>query len=170
MIKSDLNRYANGSANKIKTIFFSSSFHMVIIYRSSAFLTKKIPFIGNLIGLILEYINRVLYSCDISRRSKIGEGLIIMHGMGIVIGEKVTIGRNCKILNGVNLGNKDTETIIDNQPKIGNNVVIGAGAKCLGDIIIGNNVTIGANAVVLKNIPNNSVAVGIPAKVIHGNI
>ena len=165
MIRADLNRYANSNISKLKTILFSASFHIILLYRMSSFCTNKIPFVGNFIGVILEYFNRVIFSCDISRRSKIGEGLIIMHGMGIVIGEKVIIGKSCKILNGVNLGNKDTETAIDNQPIIGNNVVIGAGAKCLGNIIIGDSVTIGANAVVLENVPINSIAVGIPAKI-----
>lgn len=166
MIGKDLNRYSTTLMGKIKICLVSPSFHIVLLYRLSSFLAYRVPFIGNIMGLVLEYISRVLYSTDISRYAKIDEGLVIMHGIGTVIGENVVIGKNCKILNGVNLGNRDTETLNNQQPKIGDNVVIGAGAKCLGDITIGNNVLIGSNAVVLTDISNNSTAVGIPAKVI----
>jgi serine O-acetyltransferase len=165
MIKKDLDNYANTLFGKIKVIFFSFSFHIVLVYRLSSFFYNNIPFIGNLIGVLIEYFNRVLFSVDISRKSKIGEGFVIIHGMGIVIGDNVVIGKNCKIFNGVNLGNKNTEININYQPMIGDNVVIGTGAKCLGDIKIGNNVKIGANAVVLDDVPDNCVAVGIPAKI-----
>lgn len=167
MIDKDLNRYSTTLIGKMKTCLVSPSFHIVFLYRVSSFLVYRIPLIGNIMGLIIEYISRILYSTDISRYAKIGEGLVIMHGMGIVIGKNVVIGKNCKVLNGVNLGNRDTEKPNNQQPIIGDNVVIGAGAKCLGDIIIGNNVLIGSNAVVLIDIPDNSTAVGIPAKVIE---
>jgi serine O-acetyltransferase len=167
MIIEDLNRYSSTLMGKIKISLLSPSFHIVLLYRISSFFAHRVPFIGNLVGIVVEYISRVLYSTDISRYAKIDGGLIIMHGMGIVIGKDVVIGKNCKILNGVNLGNKETEIPNNQQPRIGNNVVIGAGAKCLGDVIIGNNVKIGANAVVLTDIPDNSIAVGIPAKIIE---
>jgi len=169
MIVRDLNRYAPTISAKIKTIIFSPSFHIVLLYRISSFFSQKVPFIGNFLGLVFEYLNRLLFSCDISRKSQIEGGLIVVHGMGIVIGDNVIIGKNCKILNGVNLGNKDTETLSNQQPIVGDNVVIGAGAKCLGDIVIGNKVTIGANSVVLDSVPDNSIAVGIPAKIINRN-
>ena len=165
MILKDLNRHSPTLIGKIKIFLLSPSFHIVLLYRVSNFFAYRVPVIGNILGLVVEYINRVLYSVDISRYTKIDEGLIIIHGMGIVIGDGVTIGKNCKILNGVNLGNKDTEISENRQPIIGDSVIIGAGAKCLGDIKIGNNVKIGANAVVLTDIPNNSIAVGIPAKI-----
>jgi len=166
MIGKDLNRYSKTFVGKVKICLMSPSFHIILLYRISNFFVSEIPFFGNIMGLIVEYISRLLYSTDISRYAKIDEGLVIMHGMGTVIGSDVVIGKNCKILNGVNLGNRDTETLNNQQPKIGDNVVIGAGAKCLGNIIIGNNVLIGSNAVVLTDIPHNSTAVGIPAKII----
>jgi len=168
IIFDDLNRYSDTLLTKIKILLVSPSFHSVIIYRLSVFFMKNIPFIGNIFAIFLEYINRVLYSVEISRYSTIDKGLIIVHGMGIVIGDNVSIGKNCKILNGVNLGNKDTEIDTNHQPIIGDNVVIGAGAKCLGNIKIGNNVKIGANSVVLDDIPDNCIAVGVPAKIIKG--
>ena len=166
MIFQDLNRYVNTIKGKIKVCLISPSFHIVVLYRLSSFLTKKVPFIGNFLGLVIEYISRILYSTDISRYAKISEGIIFMHGMGMVIGKHVIIGKNCKIFNGVNLGNRDTEIPNDYQPKIGDNVVIGAGAKCLGNITIGNNVMVGSNAVVLNDVPDNCTVVGIPARVI----
>jgi len=160
----DINAYGSSLGAKMKVCLVSPAFHTVLLYRISFFLTHKVPIVGSYIGLIFEYINRILYSVDISRYAKIDGGFVVMHGMGIVIGEEVQIGKNCKILNGVNLGNKDTEVTYNQQPKIGNNVVIGTGAKCLGAINIGDNVIIGANAVVLSDIPENCIAVGIPAK------
>ena len=85
--------------------------------------------------------------------------------MGIVIGETSVIGDDCVIFHGVTLGGVNSNKI-KRHPTIKNNVTIGAGAKVLGNITIGENSKIGANSVVLKNIPSNSVAVGIPAKVI----
>lgn len=163
-ITQDLNRIADTTKEKIKAILFSSSFHIVLIFRISSFLTNKLPVLGNLFGFIFEHINRVVYSVEISRYAKIEGGLIIMHGAGLVIGSDVIIGKNCKIFNGVNLGNKYTEVSLNDQPSIGNNVVISCGAKCLGNITIGNNVIIGANAVVISSISDNCTAVGIPAK------
>ena len=87
-----------------------------------------------------------------------------MHGHDIVIGSGVTIGENCKIFNGVTLGNKDTETSEVCHPQLGNGILIGTGAKILGNIRIGDNAKIGANSVVLKDIPANSIWAGVPAK------
>jgi len=163
MIINDLNRYSKSLLSKIKIFLVSPSFHIVLLYRLSN-LFIKIPIVGNILGLIVEYINRILYGVDISRYAKIDTGFMVVHGMGIVIGDSVNIGKNCKIFNSVNLGNKDTEISDNKQPTIGSNVVIGAGAKCLGDIKIGNNVIVGANAVVITDIEDDSIVVGIPAK------
>ena len=88
----------------------------------------------------------------------------LLHGLnGIVIHYNVSIGRNCTICQQVTIGDKNKD---DCNVHIGDNVYIGAGAKILGHITIGNNVTIGANAVVLRDVPDNSIAVGIPARII----
>jgi serine O-acetyltransferase len=149
-----------------KILLFSPSFHIVILFRLSSFLYRKIPFIGNLLGLIIEYLNRVIYAVDISRKATIDEGFVIQHGQGLVIGSEVIIGKNCRVFNGVNIGNKYVGIGENNQPKIGNNVIIGSGAKCLGSITIGDNVTIGTNSVVITDIASNSTCVGNPSRVL----
>ena len=166
-IKSDLNLYSNNGNffKKLKIILFSHSFHLVSLYRFGCIIAS-FPIIGAFLRLILEYFIRIIYSSDISLKSKIGPGLVILHGHDIVVGGSVKIGKNCKIFNGVTLGNKDTETTINQQPLVGDNVVIGTGAKILGAIQIGDNVTIGANSVVINNIPNSVVVAGIPAKIV----
>lgn len=100
---------------------------------------------------------------EIHPGATIGKRLFIDHGMGIVIGETAEIGDDCIIYHQATLGGtgKDKNK---RHPTIGNNVMVGAGAKVLGPIIIGNNVKIGAGAVVLKNVEDNSTVVGVPAK------
>ena len=99
------------------------------------------------------------------RNTKIGEGFYIGHFSGIVISSAAVIGKNCNISQGVTIGisGKGEDR---GCPIIGDNVYIGAGAKVIGRITIGNNVAIGANAVVTKDVPDNAVVVGIPAKII----
>ena len=102
---------------------------------------------------------------EIHPGAQIGRRLFIDHGMGIVIGETTTIGNDCTIYHSVTLGGtgKDKKK---RHPDIGNNVMIGTGAKVLGPIKIGSNVKIGANAVVIKNIPDNSTVVGVPGRIL----
>ena len=103
---------------------------------------------------------------EIHPGAKIGNNLFIDHGMGVVIGETAEIGDNVLIYHGVTLGGTGRDGNKKRHPTVGNNVIIGTGAKILGPITIGNNVKIGANSVVLKDIPDNKTAVGIPAKII----
>ena len=103
---------------------------------------------------------------EIHPGAKIGKRLVIDHGMGIVIGETAEIGDDCLIYHGVTLGGTGKDTG-KRHPTIGNNVLISTGAKVLGPITVGDNSRIAANAVVLKEIPENSTAVGIPAKVVR---
>ena len=111
----------------------------------------------------MRYFNKLQskYSMWISPECKIGDNIHFMHLDGITIGSGVEIGNNCTIYQQVTIG-KEKEQF----PTIGNNVTIYAGAKILGGIKIGNNAVIGANAVVLKDVPDNCVAVGIPARII----
>jgi serine O-acetyltransferase len=105
---------------------------------------------------------------EISLEAEIGGGLYLAHLAGVVIGNKTKIGRNAYILQGVTLGgNCGRERDGQTQPMLGDNVLIAAGAKVLGPVRIGNNVEIGANAVVLDDLPDESVAVGVPARVIR---
>ncbi|ELP5188094.1 serine acetyltransferase [Clostridium perfringens] len=108
---------------------------------------------------------QVNYGIQISCASEIGPGFTLPHFGNIVLGEQVTIGKNCTILQGVTIGSnlfKDRFKLA----KIGDNVLIGAGAKIIGPIKIGNNVTIGANSVITKDIPDGAVVAGNPAKII----
>ncbi len=105
---------------------------------------------------------RMITGIEINLGAEIGSRVFIDHGMGVVIGATAIIGDNVVIYHGVTLGatgNPEGRR----HPKIGNNVLIGAGAKLLGPITIGDNVSIGANAVVTKDVPSNSIAVGVPA-------
>ena len=102
---------------------------------------------------------------EIHPGATIGKGLMIDHGMGVVIGETAEIGDNCTIYQGVTLGGTGKD-IGKRHPTLGDNVMVGAGAKVLGPMTIGSNSKVAANAVVLAEIPENSTAVGIPAKVV----
>ena len=103
---------------------------------------------------------------EIHPGATIGKRLVIDHGMGIVIGETAEIGDDCLIYHGVTLGGTGHDTG-KRHPTIGNNVLISTGAKVLGPFKVGDNSRIAANAVVLQEIPDNSTAVGIPAKVVR---
>jgi serine O-acetyltransferase len=147
----------------IKWFICNHTLHMLFLIRLGGSLSKT-PLIGRVFSLIIEYIIRILFSSDISLKAKFGKGLVIAHGHDIVIGADVILGDNCKIFNGVTLGNRDTEkSSKGNQPRVGHNVLISTGAKILGPVIIGNNVKIGANSVVLKNCTENGTYVGVPA-------
>ena len=147
-------------------IFLSPSFHMVLTYRIGKILSL-IPYMGVLFRYIFEYLIRIIFSSDISLKSQIGSGLRFEHGHDIVIGADVKIGSNVRIFNGVTIGGKDPSLpSTNNQPKIGNNVILSTGSKILGPITLGNDVIIGANSVVLKSIDSNKTAVGIPARIL----
>jgi len=126
---------------------------------------RKVPVFGKFLATGVEYFIRIYFSSDISSSAQISADVTYVHGQNIVIGGCVKIGRRCKIFNGVTLGNKDTEAFENGQPSIGDDCVISTGAKLLGPIKIGNRVIIGANAVVLSDIPDDSIAVGVPAKI-----
>lgn len=108
-------------------------------------------------------------SIDIPYECQIGRGLFLPHMNGIVINKNTTIGENCTILHQVTIGNNMFKSL-DNVAIIGNNVQVGAGAKIVGPITIGDNVTIGANAVVVKNIDDNSVVGGVPAVTLSNKV
>jgi len=110
-------------------------------------------------SLLFQHVNRVYNGCTIGTKAKFSEGLVLMHPIGVVINSKVTAGKNVTIESGVVIGDEKGFS-----PSLGDNVFIGAGAKIIGNVIVGNNVKIGANAVVVKDIPDDSTALGIPAK------
>ena len=116
---------------------------------------------------IIQYFIKVYFGSFIAPDAKIGKNFKIIYGMGIVIGSKVAIGDNGTIFNGVSLGSAMPGQVIIKQPKIGNNVLIGTGAKVLGDINIGDNVKIGANSVVLHSFGPNVTIAGVPARIVN---
>ncbi len=110
--------------------------------------------------------NRFFTGIEIHPGAVIGDGLFIDHGSGVVIGETTVIGNDCVIYQGATLGGTGKETG-KRHPTLGNNVMVGSGARVLGPITIGNNVKIAANAVVLTDLPDNCTAVGVPAKIVR---
>ena len=118
-----------------------------------------------LLGRTISQISRHRTGIEIHPGAKIGRRLVIDHGMGIVIGETAEIGDDCLIYHGVTLGGTGKD-IGKRHPTIGNNVLIGTGAKVLGPFSVGDNSRIAANSVVLKEIPPDSTAVGVPARIV----
>ena len=119
---------------------------------------------------VISQFSRFLTGIEIHPKAKIGKNLFIDHGMGVVIGETSEIGDNVTIYHMVTLGgispsiNSDDQRNVKRHPTLKDNVVVGSGAQVLGPIIVGENAKIGANAVVTKNVPENAIMVGIPAK------
>jgi len=124
----------------------------------------------NLLARIISQFSRFLTGIEIHPNAKIGKNLFIDHGMGVVIGETSDIGSNVTIYHMVTLGgispsiNSDDQRNTKRHPTLMDNVVVGSGAQILGPVVIGKNAKIGANAVVTKDVDENSVMVGIPAK------
>lgn len=110
-------------------------------------------------------LSRFFTGIEIHPAARIGRGLFIDHGMGVVIGETAVIGDDCTLYHGVTLGGT-TWRKEKRHPTLGNNVVVGAGAKILGPIVIGDNARVGSNSVVTKDVPANATVVGIPGRVI----
>ena len=109
---------------------------------------------------------KFLTGIEILPAATIGKGLFIDHGTGVVIGETAVVGDHCTLYQGVTLGGTGKQTG-KRHPTLGNNVMVGAGAKLLGNFTVGDHAKIAAGAVVLKDVPSNSTAVGIPAHVVH---
>lgn len=147
--------------NVFEVLILYQGFHILVFYRISHLLYRyKFFFLARLISQI----GRFFTGIEIHPGAKIGRRLFIDHGSGIVIGETSTIGNDCIIYHGVTLGGTGKDKL-KRHPDIGNNVIIGCGAKVLGPIKIGDNVKIGANAVILKNVEAGSTIVGIPGKI-----
>ena len=142
----------------VKAIFF----HRI----ANFFSTAKF----DLVARIISQFSRFLTGIEIHPRAKIGKNLFIDHGMGVVIGETSEIGDNVTIYHMVTLGgispsiNSNDQRGSKRHPTLMDNVVVGSGAQVLGPVVVGKNAKIGANAVVTKDVPENAVMVGIPAK------
>ena len=140
-------------------------FHAVRMHRFAHFLYRH--HLRMLARLMSEWC-RFFTGVEIHPAAKIGRRLFIDHGHGVVIGETAEIGDDVTIYQGATLGGTGKETG-KRHPTLGNNVLIGAGTKVLGPVYIGDNVRVGAGSVVLKNLPANCTAVGVPAEVVRIN-
>lgn len=132
-------------------------------FRIAAFCYRiRLKFLSELIMQIV----RRRTGIEIHPRAIIGKRLFIDHGHGVVIGESTIIGDDCTIYQGVTLGATGNDHQFKRHPTIGNRVMIGAGAKILGNITIGDDVKIGSNAVVLENVDSNHTIVGVKARIV----
>jgi serine O-acetyltransferase len=142
--------------------FATVRYQAVFLYRLSHHAGRLNPVLGQL----TKQVNHLWTGADIAWQAHIGGDLVLFHPTGVVIGPSVSIESGCEIQQGVTLGDAGRKSHGEaDSPSIGRNAYIGAGARVVGSIRIGDDVTIGANAVVIKDVPNNSIAVGVPASV-----
>jgi len=147
--------------SSLEVILFYSGLHAIISYRiAHVLMLMRIPLLPRLISQF----SRMITGIEIHPGAKVGRGLFIDHGFGVVIGETSIIADNVTLFQGVTLGGTGKERG-KRHPTIGNNVVIGTGAKILGNITVGDNSYVGANAVVIRDVPANATVVGVPARI-----
>ncbi|MEI1375225.1 serine O-acetyltransferase [Nostoc sp. UHCC 0926] len=151
--------------NWLEVLFCYPGLHALVFHRLAHWLHKLgIPFIPRFIS----HISRFLTGIEIHPGALIGQGVFIDHGMGVVIGETAIVGDHALIYQGVTLGGTGKESG-KRHPTLGSHVVVGTGAKVLGNIEIGDRVRIGAGSVVLRDVPSNTTVVGIPGRVTRQN-
>lgn len=148
----------------LEVLLTYSGYHALLAYRLIHFLhaALKIPVFPRVLSQWVRFLTGV----EIHPGARIGPGFFIDHGMGVVIGETTEIGENVTIYQDVTLGGTGTERG-KRHPTLGDNVVVGAGAKVLGNIKIGNNVRIGAGSVVVHPVPDHSTVVGVPGEIVR---
>ncbi|NLL07024.1 MAG: serine O-acetyltransferase [Clostridiaceae bacterium] len=164
-IKSDIKAILErdpAARNAYEVMLLYPGLHAIIIHRlAHCFYMKNFRFLARIISVI----NRFLTGVEIHPGARIGEGVFIDHGAGVVIGETAEVGNNVTIYQGVTLGGTGKDKG-KRHPTIGNNVVISSGAKVLGPFKVGDNSKIGAGAVVLKEVPANCTVVGVPGRIV----
>ncbi len=146
-----------------EALMFSPGLHAILLHKISHRLYLKGQ---HLMARAVNYFSRFLTGADIHPGATIGKGFFIDHATGVVIGETSEIGENVCVFQGVTLGGVSTEKG-KRHPTIGDNVIIGANATILGNIMIGDHVRIGAGSVVVKDVPPHSTVVGVPGKVVR---
>lgn len=163
LIGSDIRRkraifLKDGADLSMWKVFLSDGTGATIIYRLMQFFSQRrlLP-----IALVLQYINKLFNHCVIGAKADFAKGFVLMHPVAVVINSKVSGGMNVTLESSVVIG--DTK---GQSPTMGNRIFVGAGAKIIGGMTIGDDVNIGANAVVVKDIPNMTTAVGVPVKLI----
>ncbi len=153
---------ARGPLAAIEVIVTYPGFHAILLHRMTHGLGNMgIPLLPRMLSIL----NRFLTGIEIHPGARIGGGFFIDHGMGVVIGETAIVGDNCTLFHQVTLGGTGKETG-KRHPTLLDNVVIGAGAKILGNITLGNNAYVGSNSVVLTNVPDDCTVVGIPGRIV----
>jgi len=162
-INKDLEHFGGkGTVNNILTILFSIPFRLMINYRIGHYLSKRRNVLFNLLILYLKKRQLSRFSCDISYDAIIGNSISFPHPTGIVIGLGVIIEDNVRIWQNVTLGSKGNKE--KEYPHIKNNVKIYCSAQILGNVTVGEGSIVGACSLVLEDIPDNAIAIGIPAK------
>ena len=151
--------------SKLEVFLLYPSIHARIAHMFSHFLYKKKLFF---LARLISQLARFLTGIETHPGAILGAGILIDHGMGVVVGETTVIGDNCTIYQGVTLGGTGKDKG-KRHPTIGNNVVIGSGAKVLGPFRVGDNSKIAANAVVLSEVPDNCTVVGVPGRIVKKN-
>ncbi len=160
-IKSILERDP-AARNALEVILLYPGFHAVLFHRFAHMLYRcHLRFIPRLISQFSRFLTKI----EIHPGATIGKGLLIDHGCGVVIGETTVIGDDCTIYQGVTLGGTGKDTG-KRHPTLGNNVMVGSGAKILGPFTVGDNSKIAANAVLLREVEPDSTCVGVPARVV----
>ena len=151
------------ATNGVEIVLLYSGVHALLAYRVSHKLYLSDHHFS---ARFVSQLTRFLTGIEIHPGATIGKGLFIEHGMGVVIGETAEIGDNCTIYQGVTLGGTGKD-VGKRHPTLGDNVMVGSGAKILGPVNIGSNSKVASGAVVLDDIPEESTAVGIPARVVR---
>lgn len=149
----------------LEVLLLYSGLHAVILHRPAHWLYEKRAFLP---ARLISQVSRFLTGIEIHPGAKIGSGVLIDHGSGVVIGETAEVGDNCVIYQGVTLGGTGKDKG-KRHPTLGKNVMVGSGAKILGPFTIGDNSKIASNAVVLQPLPEGATAVGVPARVVKVN-
>ena len=151
--------------SSLEVFLLYSGLHAIILHRlAHVFYNAKLFFIARCISQF----SRFLTGIEIHPGAKIGRGVFIDHGSGVVIGETAEVGDGCTIYQGVTLGGTGKDKG-KRHPTLGKNVLVGAGARILGPFTVGDNAKIAANAVVLDPVPENCTAVGVPARIVKRN-
>ena len=148
--------------NAWEVILCYPGFHAIVMHRFNHWLYQRGWFVT---ARFLSQVARFLTGIEIHPGARVGRGLFIDHGMGVVIGETAEVGDGCTLYQGVTLGGTGKEKG-KRHPTLGQNVMVATGAKVLGNIVIGDNSKVGAGAVVVKSVPANCTVVGVPGRVV----
>lgn len=164
-LKRDINAVKErdpAARNTLEVLLLYSGVHAIMLHRPAHWLYNHKCFFS---ARLISQFSRLLTGIEIHPGAKLGRGILIDHGSGVVIGETAEVGDNCTIYQGVTLGGTGKDKG-KRHPTIGSNVLIGSGAKVLGPLTVADNCKIASNAVLLKDLEENTTAVGVPARTV----